>query len=314
MFRVRESESESRSAGRWQSPRLLAAFRLTRLVALQWLVVAVVGFFAFAYCGVRLAAALQGRHLERIAVPAVPPETAVLWGGLAFVILALVVGLHECFHGVAMARYGSDPSYGIGVSYFVLPYAYTEVERARYTRAQMLVVLLAPVVGITVLGLALVALIPKLSAVVLVALAANGAGSIGDLWMAGVLLQYPAGVRVDALPNSTVQGFGVYGPPDESIARRSASEVLSRIAAGAIATLALFGALAIVLALASLAVGSGTVELGPVAGRWVLFRHEVDATGTAWIEIGEWPVLGLAITGGLLWAGFGAVRARFRNY
>jgi len=60
-----------------------------------------------------------------------------------------------------MARYGDAPSYGIGLSYFVLPYAYAETSGASYTRNQLLVALLAPFAVITTLGLAAMVVVPS---------------------------------------------------------------------------------------------------------------------------------------------------------
>jgi len=48
--------------------RPLAAFRLTRAVTLQWLVVSAVGFFGFAYCFGHVLAWVRGTSLEPIVI------------------------------------------------------------------------------------------------------------------------------------------------------------------------------------------------------------------------------------------------------
>ncbi|ELY70221.1 hypothetical protein C489_02706, partial [Natrinema versiforme JCM 10478] len=54
--------------------RSIATFRLTRSVALQWLVVSAVGFFGFAYAFGHVLAWLRGTSLEPIVIaPSSPP-------------------------------------------------------------------------------------------------------------------------------------------------------------------------------------------------------------------------------------------------
>ncbi|WP_049923105.1 DUF3267 domain-containing protein [Halopiger djelfimassiliensis] len=286
----------------------LAEFRCTRPVAFQWLVVSVVGFFVFAYGFGHALAALQGRALEPIVIAAPSPAAVAGWLALSCVLVGPVVVLHETLHGVFMARYGGEPGYGFGVSYFVLPYAYAETEGTSYTRTQMLVILLAPVVGITTLGLAAMVAVP--SPVLIVPLAANAAGSIGDLWMAGALLQYPSGVRVAGLPDADVQGFGIYPEPGRRVDRLPGAAFLSTIVSGAVGTLAVLVTGLLGLVLGSLAVGSGTVVLGNPNGRWFLFRHVLYSDGSVSLEIGDALAFGLATLGGIGWGVVAELRTR----
>ncbi|MDQ2051457.1 DUF3267 domain-containing protein [Natronolimnohabitans sp. A-GB9] len=293
----------SRSAPRRAAcPQLIGTFRRTRAVAIQWIVVAVTGFFAFAYVFGHVLAAIRGTTLEPILIPVFAPSDAIVWLVAAGALVALVVVPHELLHGVFMARYGSgDPEYGIGVSYFLLPYAYAETEGASYTRNQLLVALLAPFVGITAVGL--VAMVVYPSPLLIVPLAANAAGSIGDLWMASVLLQYPADVRVGPLPGTDTQGFGVYRSGSRTGRRRPGTRVLSRLVAGAVGTGTV---LAIVIAgtvFGSLVVGSGTVVIDVPGSDWLLFRHELyPHAGTVLLEINGWLAVAIAVAGGLAWA------------
>ncbi|WP_339104285.1 DUF3267 domain-containing protein [Haloterrigena salinisoli] len=287
-----------------RSPQLIATFRRTRAVAVQWIVVSAVGFFGFAYLFGRVRAAILGTSLEPIVVPVFAPPDALLWLVASVGLVALVVVPHELLHGVFMARYGGDVGYGIGVSYFVLPYAYAKTEGASYARDQLLVALLAPFVGITAVGLAAMFVYP--SPLVIVPLAANAAGSIGDLWMAGVLLQYPADVRVGPLPDGDAQGFGVYGSRSNagSVGRRPGMRFLSRLVAGAVGTLALLATALVATVFGSLVVGSGTVVIGEPGSQWFLFRHELDSrAGAVLLEIGAVAAVALAAVGGLAWAG-----------
>ena len=294
------------------SRRLLATFRLTRTVALQWLVAAVVGFVASAYCVAALLAAVRGEPFEPILIAASPARVHG-WLVGSLVLVALVVVLHELVHGFFMARYGGSTAYGIGVSYFVLPYAYAETD-ADFTRSQLLAILLAPFVAITAAGLLAMLVVP--SSVLIVPLAANAAGSVGDLWMAATLLRYPSSARVTRLPTEE-QGFAIYesdrgaaasanGGSDESVAG-AGTAALSRFVAGATGALAVCIGSAVVAVLASLAFGSGTVVVGEPSGRWFLFRHELRQ-GTVALEVGRALVFALAAGGGLAWTAVAAVR------
>ncbi|OVE85888.1 DUF3267 domain-containing protein [Natronolimnobius baerhuensis] len=288
----------------------VATVRLTRRVAWQWLAGATAAFFVSAYVFAAVQAMVQGRPLEPFVIAATPTGiNRVLV--ISLVLVALVVVLHELLHGVCMAVYGGETAYGVGVSYFVLPYAYAETD-ASFTRTQLLVTLLAPLVVITVGGLLALAVVP--SSILIIPLAANVAGSVGDLWMAGTLLQYPANVRVSDPPGD-VQGLSIYPPADgsasdsstDAIDQRRGSVVLARVVTGAVGTLAGLIALGIVAVLGSLAVGSGDVIVGASEGRWLLFLHERHGSSAS-LEVGAPLALALATAGGLAWALVGTVR------
>ncbi|WP_226005752.1 DUF3267 domain-containing protein [Natrinema salinisoli] len=287
--------------------RPLATFRLTRSVALQWLVVSAVGFFGFVYCFGHVLAWLRGVPLEPIVIAPSSPPTVLSWGAVSLGLLVCVVVPHELLHGVFMARYGESPTYGIGISYFVLPYAYAETSGASYTRNQLLVALLAPFVVITAVGLAAMVVAP--TSLLLVPLAANAAGSIGDLWMAAVLCQYPADVRVGDPPGG-VRGFGLYGSGDRPVSRRPGMALLSRFVTGSVGTLAAVAAYALLAVFLSLAFGSGDVVLGDPDRGWLLFRHDRQPGGSALLEIGDGALLVLATLGGLVWTLVTTVRRR----
>ena len=285
--------------------RPLASFHLSRAVALQWLVVSAVGFFGFAYGFGHVLARLRGTSLEPIVIAPSSSPTVLGWLAVSAGLLVCVVVPHELLHGVFMARYGESPNYGIGLSYFVLPYAYAETSGASYTRNQLLVALLAPFVVITAVGFA--AMLVFRSPLLIVPLAANAAGSIGDLWMAAVLCQYPADVRVGDPPGD-VRGFGIYGAGDRSLARLPGTPLLARFLTGSVGTIAAIITYALLAVLLSLAYGSGDVVLGDPDAGWLLVRHDRQPGGTALLEIGDGPLLGVAALGGFIWTAIGTVR------
>ncbi|WP_187432852.1 DUF3267 domain-containing protein [Natronococcus pandeyae] len=276
----------------------IATFRLTQSVAIQWVLTSVVGFFAFAYCFAFVLAAIRGTSLEPIVVTGTALPGSGLWLLAAGGLLVLVVVPHELLHGAFMARYADSPSYGVGVSHFVLPYAYAQTRNASYTRNQLLVVLLAPFTIISVVGLLAMAIYP--SPLLIVPLAANAAGSIGDLWMAGVLCQYRADVRVSGHPQPGAQGFAVYSPAGTTVERLPGATILATAVTGAVGTLAVSTTVLVGLVFQSLAFGSGSLVVDP--NGWTVLRHELRPDGTAAIEIGGRVLAALALTGGVAWA------------
>ncbi|WP_306057244.1 DUF3267 domain-containing protein [Natronococcus wangiae] len=274
----------------------VATVRLTRSIAIQWVLASVVGFFAFAYCFAFVLAVIRGTSLEPIVVTGTALPNGGRWLLVAMGSLVLVVIPHELLHGAFMARYGDAPSYGVGVSHFVLPYAYARTRNASYTRNQLLVALLAPVTIITAAGLLAMAIYP--SPVLIVPLAANAAGSVGDLWMAGVLCQYPADVRVSGHPRSGAQGFAIYSPTGATVERLPGAAILATTAAGTVGTLAVSTTVLVGLVFQSLAFGSGSLVVEP--NGWTLFRHELRADGAV-LEIGGRFLGAIALAGGVAW-------------
>lgn len=121
-------------------------------------------------------------------------------------ILAGVPLLHEGLHGLAAWLVGVRPSYG-----FELRHAYTTFT-GLVSRGAYLFIGLAPLVGITVGGLAWLALVPFAPGFTLLVLIVNAAGSVGDLWIAWRVLKLPPGVRIYDL----VDGYAAYLPPPEA--------------------------------------------------------------------------------------------------
>ncbi|GAB3025297.1 DUF3267 domain-containing protein [Natronobiforma cellulositropha] len=280
---------------------LLEVFTLTRPVAAAWVVVSTVGFFLAAYLFGLIYAVIVGDPLEPITFSVVSPLEAFLGVAVLLVLVGCVVIPHELLHGVAMAHYGGRPSYGVGVSYFVLPYAYARSD-ADYARNELLVVLLAPLVVISAVGVALMALVP--SPLWIVPLAANAAGSVGDCWMAARLLAYPSSVRVGEIPArdaaGSEAGFAIYGSRAERRRPALASLASAFVTGGALTLVAVSLGLFALLANA-LVFGAGTVVIGDPGSFWFLFRHELDANGPgAHIEVGAPLLLALATGGGLL--------------
>lgn len=273
---------------------LIATFRLTRAVAVQTITLSIVAFFGFAYCFGAIRAAIRGESFDPIVVSATALPGGVGLAVVSVVLVVLVVVPHELLHGIVMARYGGSPSYGVGVSNVLLPYAYAGTTATSYTRTQLLVAVLAPFVVITLFGLAAMTIVP--SSWLVLALATNAAGSVGDLRMAAVILQYPGDIRITPLPTDA-QGFAVYGSAAAAGTHRY--RTVATIVTGAVTTLAVSTVGVLLFVFHSLAVGSGTVVFG--GDSWLLFRHEVTADGSAHVHLDAVLLGAVAIAGGLVW-------------
>lgn len=109
-----------------------------------------------------------------------------------FVLAVLVTSvIHELIHGLALERYGYEPSYGVaphmGAFYAAAFHQFT-------VREHMFPVALAPLVVLSAVGLPLLAVpVPLFALFVFLALVFNAAGAVGDLYIAARMLRMPAG-------------------------------------------------------------------------------------------------------------------------
>ena len=104
----------------------------------------------------------------------------------AFVLTMIV---HELVHGTCFRLFGGSPRFGMGVL-FILPYIYTSSDGDRFDTRQMLVIGLAPLVVISTGTLMAARLWPSLAPYALVGFVTNLSGSVGDIWMAGLLRRF----------------------------------------------------------------------------------------------------------------------------
>lgn len=125
---------------------------------------------------------------------------ALLASGILLVILALMLVLHEAIHGLFFRLFTGDRP----VFAFHWAYAYAAAPDWFIPRRQYAVIGLAPLVFITLGGLAAMLIVPAwLLLPLYILLTFNAGGAVGDLWMIGWLLRQPttclANDRGDAL-------------------------------------------------------------------------------------------------------------------
>jgi hypothetical protein len=134
------------------------------------------------------------------------PESQVSipwWLGIAGVFF-IVLPLHELLHGIAIQLVGHHARYGMKFNLGVL---YVTADQALFRRHEYMFVALIPLVGITLIGMALMLIVPPWFAYyVSIGVVLNAGGAIGDLWSVVVLLCYPA----NALVRDEGDGFRIY--------------------------------------------------------------------------------------------------------
>ncbi|USZ72974.1 DUF3267 domain-containing protein [Natronosalvus halobius] len=303
----------------------IASLRAPRSAVGRWALCSAVAFLYSWYVALDLHGATLGRPFDGVVV-----DPSALASGLE--VIALVVGAffvvavpHELLHGAIMRYFGGRPRYGVRTARFGIPYAYAET-RTDYSRNQMVAILVAPVVGISVVGFVLAVVLDARWP--LVVLAANVAGSVGDCWMASRLLQYSESVRVGPPPAGGVgdedegenedgdeeDGEDEIGDEDGALAiygrsadpqSRLPARVVHSFLVGTIGTIVVLALGLVVLVFASLAFDSGAVVLADGDGNWLLFRHEPTADRGVLIEVGHRVVAVFGAVGGVIWLGVG---------
>lgn len=112
-----------------------------------------------------------------------------LWWLWVVLIFVVSIPLHEVLHGLMIHWKGHKARYGMMLSKGAF---YATADNALFWRDDFIAIALAPLIGITLLGMGLVAALPDtLGYYVSLGVVLNAANSIGDLWMTAVVRRYP---------------------------------------------------------------------------------------------------------------------------
>jgi hypothetical protein len=109
--------------------------------------------------------------------------------------ILLVVVLHELTHGLFMAAWGAHPKFGVIWSQGMF---FATAPGFAFPRAAYLVISLAPLVFLSLLAVGAMSMQAGTNWPGLWALCAtiNASGAVGDMWMALIVLRYPAAAYV----------------------------------------------------------------------------------------------------------------------
>ena len=103
---------------------------------------------------------------------------------LLMLFAALVaIAVHELAHGVFFKLFGGRVRYGVGMKYYLLPYAYATSRGTAFSFGQMMTIGLAPFVLLSTLLIGLTVAMPSLAAYWSIAFIINFGGAVGDLWL-----------------------------------------------------------------------------------------------------------------------------------
>ncbi len=130
------------------------------------------------------------------------------WGQLAAIILVIVLTLtlHELLHGLAIWWLGHKPRFGLRLD---LGVAYATTDHAFFPRNQFILIALAPLAGLTLIGMGLMFIVSDALAYYIgLMIVINASGAIGDLWMSWVVARYPA----HALVKDEADSIRIYLP------------------------------------------------------------------------------------------------------
>jgi hypothetical protein len=163
-------------------------------------------FFLFGWLFSALAVRIRPDAVSIFPVIEIGGLLSILALVLAILALqAVMVVLHEGLHGIFFYTFTrARPKFA-----FKGLYAYAALPGWYFPRREYLVICLAPLVGITLLGFLLIAVIPPAwIPAVLVVMTLNAAGSVGDMAVAAWLIRAPAG----CLANDQGDAFNLYIP------------------------------------------------------------------------------------------------------
>lgn len=117
----------------------------------------------------------------------------LLWLVINTIGYLLILPIHELIHAAAFVFWGGKPYFGAK-----LPYAlYCGAKNQLFRRNQYFVIGLAPLVVITLAGIAFILISPLLASYTLFALIGNFSGAAGDIWVVRKLSRRPPSTLVE---------------------------------------------------------------------------------------------------------------------
>jgi len=270
--------------------QLLDQLTVTRSLSIKFFFLATAGFFLFLPIFLATYAFLTGTNQN---INFGFSQVQGWLGTLLLIVLTII--FHELIHGAVMSIYGGKPRYGVGLSHFILPYAYTTSSKV-FTRNQFLLITLAPFAIISVLGILLMVVLqtPWLA----IALAINAAGAIVDVWVSSIVWRYPRHI----LAEDTVIGLCIYGKSGDRRVAHSANNLFWNFLTGfAIGTVIIWLGLGFVLPVILSMLSVETLTLGIADTPLSLYQYQRTDGGGFLSSLQFVNVLALSSAVGLIY-------------
>ncbi len=222
--------------------------------------------------------------------------------------ISLFIGtliLHELVHGFFVSKYGGKPRYSAGI-YFILPYFYTTTKTI-FSRNQVIIICIAPLLVISIAGVAAMAAFPTIAHFILIPLIVNASGSVGDLWMIRTLLRYPEQILAeDKKFGLIIYGRGIDKPMNVP-AGGFGSKFLKGFMLSLISLVILLNILSMVLDLT----GTESFTIGPQNSPYTIFEYSSPKDKEGFFSsLIIFPVLSISGVAGLVYTIFTAVYKR----
>ncbi len=279
---------------------LIEEFELTRSLALELTALSTGGFIIGAIVFSAIYTSLTGFSPEL----SLQLNDGSLLRGIVplffIVILTLVVVLlHELIHGAVIRSFGVRPVFGAGLAYGFFPYAYVTAENARLSRNQFIAVVIAPLILISVLGTVFMVRLDWYWLVV--PLAFNAGGSVGDLWMLVVVIRHREDVRIE----DQKDGIRIYDTDAHPVPRRSFFTFVRYFLVGsALCAVVLWTLLGVVVPVLWQAIGGDAIALEVPGTGWQLVEYAWTADSGFSATISFSAILALSSMGGFLYGVF----------
>ena len=130
----------------------LGKLEMSKEVVVTLFGMSALALFGFGFFFTALYSLLAGKIGINITIGTIPILVALFIGTLI---------LHELIHGVFVSIYGGKPRYGAGITFY-LPYLYTTTKTI-FLRDQFIVIVIAPLIVISLVGVGLMAAFPSIS-------------------------------------------------------------------------------------------------------------------------------------------------------
>jgi hypothetical protein len=221
--------------------------------------------FVFGYLFLSLYSQITGKFIGNSDVS---DASDVILGVLIFILLFIgTLILHELIHGFCLSMFGGKPRYGTGI-YSIIPYLYTTT-KSIFPRNKFIIIYIAPLVVISIIGVAAMAVFPSIAHWILLPLVVNASGSMGDLWMTRTLLRYPGHILVEDQETRTI----IYGrETDEPVTVSCAgfgSKFLKGFAIAFLPISLVFSVLPVVLVI----MGTGSFTIGIQNSPFTIYEY-----------------------------------------